>query len=171
MCLFIASKVLESTRTVSDFLNVQHALLQYRNLKNNSSEFIPEILKLSSDELNASVRKMRNLELIILNELGYNLYLDTPYHHLLKILKLLNKTELIQTAWNYLNDMTRSWICIRFDSKVLAAAAIYLASSDLKIALENEWWLLLNAPTGEIEKVVNALVGNYYTSVTTNLSI
>ena len=43
--------------------------------------------------------------------------------------------ELAQRSWNYLNDACRVDLCLRYETRVIASAAIHLAAVDLHFPL------------------------------------
>ena len=82
------------------------------------------------------MRRLRNSELIILNELGYVLYTHHPHRFLLSYLQLVKgDAKLAQLAWNSINDAMRTCACVLFRPEALAAAAIWLGARQLAVPL------------------------------------
>ena len=68
-----------------------------------------------------------------------------------------------QTAWNCLNDCLRSDICVKYQSNILACAAIHMASKLQQISLPQNppWWPLFDAKLVDIELIVTEILSIY----------
>jgi transcription initiation factor TFIIIB Brf1 subunit/transcription initiation factor TFIIB len=82
------------------------------------------------------------MELLVLKELGFILYVDHPHNFFFHYVNALNAgQEIAQRAWNFLNDAMRTNICLRYKPENIATAAIYLAARVLQMKLpDNPPW-------------------------------
>ncbi|CAJ1366164.1 unnamed protein product [Effrenium voratum] len=91
---------------------------------------------------------MVNVEKQILHELGFGVVLlrTTPHRYMLQFVRAMmataNLVDVIQGAWNYLNDSIRTTLCCQYQPHELAAASIFLAADKLGIQLPSRppWW-------------------------------
>lgn len=91
-----------------------------------------------------------SVEQQILSELGFgaSLLRETPHRHMLHFLRssALNvfstRVELVQSAWNFLNDSACSSLCCEYQPHEIATASIFLAADQLQIQLPSRppWW-------------------------------
>jgi len=69
-------------------------------------------------------------ERILLQTLGFELSLEHPYRELLAYVKSVAMTrDFAQLAWNFVNDSFRGIVCLQYDHKVVAAAAVIMAAA------------------------------------------
>lgn len=57
---------------------------------------------------------------------------------------------LAQTSWNYLNDASRLDLCLRFDTRVIACAAMHLAALALQFPLPGRSEIEIQDENGHI---------------------
>lgn len=140
--IFLASKVEEHPRKVRDILlawaDVQREALEKAGMDN------APILELSEESVSS-------VERLLLRILCFDLSVTHPYQYVLQSAQSIAKTmfsggceeaapssddidELVQTAWTVVNDSYRTTMCIRADSREIAAAAIVLAAEKLNFA-------------------------------------
>eukprot|EP00435_Cladocopium_sp_Y103_P012084 s1898_g3.t1 len=91
-----------------------------------------------------------SVEQQILSELGFgaSLLRETPHRHMLHFLRsgALNvfstRVDLVQSAWNFLNDSACSTLCCEYQPHEIATACIFLAADKLQIQLPSRppWW-------------------------------
>lgn len=83
-----------------------------------------------------------SLERIILRLLCFDLSPTHPYQQVLQLVKDLNSSgcaptdvsdDLVSSAWLLINDTYRNILCLRYSARILAAAAVVLASRRLNI--------------------------------------
>ncbi len=137
-CILLATKVEETGRSVRDILTVTHRVLQRRSgLKSSSKEYT--VLDSTSRKFKRWQDQVLALELLILKELGFILYVDHPHNFFFHYVNALNAgPEIAQRAWNFLNDAMRRDICLRYKPESIATAAIYLSARVLQIALPEQ---------------------------------
>lgn len=89
----------------------------------------------------------------LLKELGFCVHVKHPHKIIVMYLQVLEcekNSELVQMAWNYMNDSLRTDVFLRFSAETVACACIYLSARFLQIPLPVEPpWFLLFGPTEE----------------------
>lgn len=95
--------------------------------------------------------RISTVEKIILQTICFDLTVTHPYRFVFKLLKALPNVpdELVQSAWIVVNDSYRTTVCIRYDAKSIAAAAICYAAEKKDLHLET----LEDSPDGIFDKV------------------
>lgn len=145
-CVHLASKIEEEPRRVRDVLNVFHFLKGSRGGKGCS----PMPLDGSYISMKSQVIKA---ERRLLKELGFCVHVKHPHKIIVMYLQVLEcekNSELVQMAWNYMNDSLRTDVFLRFSAETVACACIYLSARFLQIPLPVEPpWFLLFGPTEE----------------------
>jgi len=150
--LFLATKVEESARKIRDILNVFDRLLKKRQ------GLALDLLDATSQRYARWRGQMKAMELVMLKELGYILYVDHPHKFFLHYINCLNlDREVAQRAWNFLNDSMRTNICLRFRPEVVATAAIFLAVRLLQIKLPEKWYELFDTSLEDMEEVASVI--------------
>ncbi|MEW5299943.1 MAG: hypothetical protein WDW38_002765 [Sanguina aurantia] len=133
-CLFLASKLEESVRTLTAVIRETE--------KQRFESTKPIMLKKLDDPAHMDVLKDETLqaERAVLYTLGFDLNITHPYKHILTKLKELGLLEtstnqltqaqrnFIQNAWNFVNDSHRSLICLQHPPEHIACAALYLSN-------------------------------------------
>lgn len=113
--------------------------------------------------------RLETLEKIILKACCFDLVITHPYKYVFRLVKELPECpdELVQSAWIVVNDSYRTSLCIRFEPKTIAAAAIVYAAkkrvelSHLPSLAPNEQGLVLDCPVEAIEKIILTLDSLY----------
>ncbi|XP_048879123.1 cyclin-L2-like [Brienomyrus brachyistius] len=150
-CVHLASKIEEEPRRVRDVINVFHRLKQDR-----------EGGVLAPLPLDGSYVNMKNQVIIaerrVLKELGFCVHVKHPHKIIVMYLQVLEcekNTQLVQTAWNYMNDSLRTDVFLRFSAETVACACIYLAARSLQIPLPNSppWFLLFGATEEDLKGI------------------
>ena len=142
--ILLASKIEEKLKYLREIIFVFHHMYQRRKqlkIKN---------LELGGPRYNEWKNELITMERYLLKELGFSFYhiLDHPHKYILYYVKLLNGTsELAQIAWNYLNDSCRLDLALRYPSKDIACAAIYMAARKNGVSLPEDppWWSLMTS--------------------------
>ncbi|PZC77120.1 cyclin-L1 [Helicoverpa armigera] len=149
--IYLASKVEEKPCRIRDVINVFHHIKQVRAQKNIS----PLIVDQNYIELKNQVIKA---ERRILKELGFCVHVKHPHKLIVVYLQLLQyekNRQLMQMAWNYMNDALRTDVFMRFPPETIACACIYLTARKIGLPLPNNphWFLLFNVPEEDIREV------------------
>ncbi|XP_013138285.1 PREDICTED: cyclin-L1 [Papilio polytes] len=149
--IYLASKVEEKPCRIRDVINVFHHIKQVRAQKNIS----PLIVDQNYIELKNQVIKA---ERRILKELGFCVHVKHPHKLIvvyLQLLKYEKNRQLMQLAWNYMNDALRTDVFMRFAPETIACACIYLTARKIGLPLPNNphWFLLFKVPEEDIREV------------------
>jgi cyclin L len=76
----------------------------------------------------------------VLKELGFCVHVKHPHKLIVMYLKYLDfetHQQMMQTAWNYMNDSFRTDVFVRYQPETIACACIYLTARKLNIVLPN----------------------------------
>ena len=160
-CIWLASKIEEAPRRIRDVINVFHYM--HQKLKDKSCTPTPLPLDHSYIELKARVIK---LERRLLKELGFCVHVKHPHKSIvvfLNVLGLDKNRDLVQTAWNYMNDSLRSVLFVSHSPETIACACIYLAARVLQVPLPNKphWFYLFNATEEDIKQICVSILKIY----------
>ncbi|KAI5641217.1 cyclin-L1 [Phthorimaea operculella] len=149
--IYLASKVEEKPCRIRDVINVFHHIKQVRGQKT----ITPLIVDQNYIELKNQVIKA---ERRILKELGFCVHVKHPHKLIVVYLQLLQyekNRQLMQMAWNYMNDALRTDVFMRFPPETIACACIYLTARKIGLPLPNNphWFLLFKVTEEEIRDV------------------
>jgi len=155
--LFLGSKISETPVSLRDVCACFDRVLKRRAGLDPSP--------LSESRFVAWRQHINSMEVVMLRELGFELYVDTPHAFLLHLLNYLHPhvdrctpeeqqrwADLQQRAWSALNDALFSpRLVFRYAPHVVACAAIFVAASLLSLAMPAEWWRLFDVRTAELD--------------------
>ncbi|CAH2097947.1 unnamed protein product [Euphydryas editha] len=149
--IYLASKVEEKPCRIRDVINVFHHIKQVRAQKTIS----PLIVDQNYIELKNQVIKA---ERRILKELGFCVHVKHPHKLIvvyLQVLQYEKNKQLMQMAWNYMNDALRTDVFMRFPPETIACACIYLTARKIGLPLPNNpsWFLLFKVTEEDIRSV------------------
>ncbi|CAF0753123.1 unnamed protein product [Rotaria sordida] len=158
-CTNLAAKIEENARRIRDVINVFHHIKQIRSGKTIRPLLIDQVY---IDRKNEVIKAERRL----LKELGFCVYVKHPHKTITLYLKVLEKEReknLVQTAWNYMNDSLRTDIFLRFTPETIACACIDLAARILQISLPKNppWFIIFGAKSDEIHYIMIAILRLY----------
>lgn len=95
------------------------------------------------------------MERILLKTIKFDLQVDHPYRFLIEYAKCLksngttSKEQVVQKAWNFINDSLETTLCLQWEPEIIAVAMMYLACKISKYevvdwkgreALQQKWW-------------------------------
>lgn len=139
-CVCLASKIEEAPRRIRDVINVFHHIKQVRGQK----QLVPMILDQHYINLKSQVIKA---ERRVLKELGFCVHVKHPHKLIvmyLKYLELEKHQNMMQMAWNFMNDSFRTDVFVRYQPETIACACIYLTARKQNIPLPaNPGWFLI----------------------------
>ncbi|UYV75542.1 CCNL1 [Cordylochernes scorpioides] len=154
----LASKIEESPRRIRDVINVLHHIKQVRAGKT------PQPLILDHNYFTQKTQVIK-AERRILKELGFCVHVKHPHKIIVTLLEVLktNRPNLLQTAWNYMNDSLRSDVFLRHAPEHIACACIYLSARLLQIALPSKpaWFLMFGINETTINEICNTILNLY----------
>lgn len=157
VCIFLASKLDDYPKPIKDFIHAydyMYNIHKKQMVKNtNNPYFEPsynEITeegyknhKLDSKRQAEMEEKFCNTEIEILKLIGYDLVIELPYQYLdfVKKNSIIPDANFLKIANNFLNDSMRTTVCLYYEPRVIALAALNLASQFYKYKfplLENQ---------------------------------
>jgi len=103
----------------------------------------------------------------LLAELGFCVHVQHPHKIIIMYLDMVHKNQnknLIQTAWNYMNDSFRTTLFCIYQPETIACACIFLAARMLKLHLPTEpihWYELFDAKTEDVETIARTILELY----------
>lgn len=100
----------------------------------------------------------------VLKELGFCVHVKHPHKLITTYLKVLEHSddiELVQKAWNYMNDGLRTDIFLRHPPETVACACIYLAARVNGLPLPTGWWQLFDAEESQLVDICRTLLKMY----------
>ncbi|CAF3242976.1 unnamed protein product [Rotaria sp. Silwood2] len=158
-CTNLAAKIEENARRIRDVINVFHHIKQIRSGKTIRPLLIDQVY---IDRKNEVIKAERR----VLKELGFCVYVKHPHKMITLYLKVLEKEReknLVQTAWNYMNDSLRTDIFLRFPPETIACACIDLAARTLQISLPKNppWFIIFGTKSDEIHYIMIAILRLY----------
>ncbi|GFG36837.1 hypothetical protein Cfor_08658 [Coptotermes formosanus] len=150
-CICLASKIEEAPRRIRDVINVFHHIKQVKSQKTIQ----PMILDQNYIALKTQVIKA---ERRVLKELGFCVHVKHPHKIIVLYLQVLGfekHQNLMQLAWNYMNDSLRTDVFVRYQPETIACACIYLSSRKLNISLPKSpaWFSIFCVSEEDIQDV------------------
>ncbi|ETW10091.1 hypothetical protein, variant [Aphanomyces invadans] len=116
-------------------------------------------------------------ECIVLHVLAYDLGVVHPHGYVNEFVSLGlthmdvstdTAMELKRAAWSFLNDSSNTCLCLRFEPRVITAAAVYLAGHYLSHWTEplttngsQKWWAATSIPVGVLQDAAKGLLETY----------
>jgi len=162
-CLFLAGKVEEAPKKLNQvILTSWHVLVA--DQKN-----VPP-LKEGSQKFKELREKILAMERVLLQIIAFDMFIEHPYKYIMKYRALIpgppdSTRQLVQVAWNFVNDSLRTTLALQHDAKTTAVAALYLAFKFLKMqAPEGQaWWLTLHSTAKQdtLEDISNCILDLY----------
>lgn len=163
-CFFLACKIEEKPKRLRETLFVFDYIWRCRVKSAARATF-----ELGGARYNAWKAELVKIERHILKELGFSFYLIDHAHKFIlfyiQILGLASENDVVQKAWNYLNDSLRRDFCLRYRSEVIACAAIFMAARFVGRKLPTQgdatWWEVFRVRKDELDAVVEGILDLY----------
>ncbi|XP_014219448.1 cyclin-K [Copidosoma floridanum] len=138
-CLYLAGKVEETPKRCKDIIKTAKALLNEKDFASFGEDPVEEVMA---------------MERILLQTIKFDLIVFHPYFFLKKYIKCLkaNKEllqEVLQMAWNFVNDSLCTTLSIEWEPEIVAIASIHLAGKLCKLKIsgwtgripdQKHWW-------------------------------
>eukprot|EP00803_Ostreobium_quekettii_P003617 evm.model.scf_235.9 EVM.evm.TU.scf_235.9 scf_235:57434-62934(-) len=104
-----------------------------------------------------------NIEKELLRSFGFLLHTGHPHRFLLTYLNTLKLHDIMQDAWNIVNDSFRTTLCVRFKSEVIACGAIFMAARKKKVPMPEQppWYELFQARKHELAEICLVMTDLY----------
>ncbi|XP_058457630.1 cyclin-L2-like [Malaya genurostris] len=158
-CVCLASKIEEAPRRIRDVINVFHHIKQVRGQK----PLVPMILDQHYINLKSQVIKA---ERRVLKELGFCVHVKHPHKLIvmyLKYLELEKHHNMMQMAWNFMNDSFRTDVFVRYQPETIACACIYLTARKQNIPLPSQpaWFLIFRVSEDDMLDVCYRIMALY----------
>ncbi|KAK9368840.1 cyclin-like protein [Lipomyces kononenkoae] len=164
-CIFLSTKVEETNRKLKDIVIACCRVAQ----KND---------KLVIDEQSKEYWRWRDIilfnEELLLEAMCFDFGIPTPYHTLMHYTRKFvkddkNRIALTKSAWAFVNDSARTTLCLRYSPRVLAAAALYCASTICHVNIFSEehgrmWWEEIDVSIVDIKDACNIMADLYESS-------
>lgn len=102
----------------------------------------------------------------VLKELGFCVHVKHPHKLIvmyLKYLELEKHQNMMQMAWNFMNDSFRTDVFVRYQPETIACACIYLTARKLNIPLPNNpsWFLIFRVSEDDMLDVCFRIMALY----------
>ncbi|KAG2378500.1 hypothetical protein C9374_008139 [Naegleria lovaniensis] len=132
-CLFLAGKVEETPKKIKNIIE--------------STEHVRKI-KYSPNEIDNLTKDIIEKEKLLLKLLNFDFKIEHPYKSVMHYIYNLKKDEkykdkskeLAQYAWNFVNDSFQTHLCLQYPPRKIAAACIYLSTSQyINMQLPHGW--------------------------------
>jgi len=156
-CLFLASKVEEVPKKVRDIILATY----YASRKETLHADSPEFTRLREQVIRYEQLLVSNISLAV----------DHPYQHLVTLAKAVdaNNKELVQIAWNFINDSLRTEVCLHYAPQLISGAALYLSARCIGCLNSIEkgtrtLFDVINMSKSLIEEVSNQIMDLYETA-------
>lgn len=139
-CLFLAGKVEETPKKCKDIIKKASTLLSSSKMTSFGEDPKEEVI---------------TMERILLKTIKFDLQVDHPYRFLIEYAKSLKsngsipKEQVVQKAWNFINDSLETTLCLQWEPEIIAVAMMYLATKISKYDVvdwkgrlpeHQKWW-------------------------------
>lgn len=161
--LFLASKMEENSRKMREFVVACCRVAQKK----------PDLVV---DEQSKEFWKWRDTILhhedLLLEALCFDLQLEQPYRILYEFLCFFGVAEqkpLRNASWAFVNDSYFTVLCLQFEPRIIAAAALYAAARLCDVAFPDDaagrpWWAQIDVDLFQVRRACNRMVRLYETN-------
>ncbi|XP_067012757.1 cyclin-L1 [Anabrus simplex] len=158
-CVCLASKIEEAPRRIRDVINVFHHIKQVRGQKTIQPMLLDQnYIALKNQVIKAERR--------VLKELGFCVHVKHPHKLIVMYLQVLGferHQNLMQLAWNYMNDSLRTDVFVQYQPETVACACIYLTARRLGIPLPRSpsWYAVFRVKEPDIVDICYKILKLY----------
>lgn len=165
-CLYLASKIEESSRKVRDVVNVCYKCLHTTKPALNVGKTFWKLRD-----------SLVTCEFVILRALGFHVSVDHPHNYLLHYLKMLSdwmppdvwkSVPLTSLCWTLLNDSSHTDLCLHYSGEQVAVALLYMTMQSFYLEIPSQstnkkWWKVLcsSCDMKTIEEICTAMMDLY----------
>uniref|UniRef100_A0AC34GWL5 Cyclin-like domain-containing protein n=1 Tax=Panagrolaimus sp. ES5 TaxID=591445 RepID=A0AC34GWL5_9BILA len=163
-CVLLATKIEETPRRPREIITVFDMLKQKYKQRENKS------LKIDVLKIDVKYVMLKNnvvaAERRILCALGFVCQIKHPHGYIfvyLKTLKLIEDTEILNTAWAFMNDCMRTDLFLRYFPKTIAAACVVRVcrNSNPEVILPEtdgfQWYEVYGVSSRDVEFIIKIL--------------
>lgn len=157
VCMFLASKVEDTPCHLNKVVKIAYETMYQRDY-------------VAAQRINKTevFEKQKSLillaERLVLRTIRYDFNVRHPYKPLVEGLRKLkiDKKNVRQTAWNFVNDWLRTTICLQFEPNYIAAGSIFLSAKHHNVKLSPgddgcTWWQVLNVVPFKFDAVLRQM--------------
>ncbi|OMO87542.1 hypothetical protein CCACVL1_08959 [Corchorus capsularis] len=155
-CTFLASKIEETPRSLSDVIVVAYEIIYKRDPS------APGRIR-EREVYDKQKQLILTGERLLLATIAFDLEIQLPYKPLVAAMKKLEVgPNLLKVAWNFVNDWLRTTLCLRYKPHYIAAGSMRLAAKfqNVKLPMENGrvWWLEFDISPKQLQEVTQQMV-------------
>ncbi|PWZ19801.1 Cyclin-T1-2 [Zea mays] len=157
VCVFLASKV-EDTPCPLDYV----VRVSYETMYRRDTAAAQRIRQKDVFEKQKALILIG--ERLLLTTIRFDFNIQHPYRPLLDAMQNLgiNKKEVKQVAWNFVNDWLKTTLCLQYKPQYIAAGSLYLAARlhDIKLPLHGAhvWWHQFGVAPKPLEAVIHQMM-------------
>lgn len=153
VCIFLASKLDDHPKPIKEFIRAfdyMHNIHKRQMVKNVSNPYFePSYSEITEEGYKAhtiDIKKQNDVEerfcsteIEVLKLIGYDLVIELPYQYLdiIKKSSIIPDANFLKIANNFINDSMRTIVCLYYEPRVIALAALNLASHFCKYNIPN----------------------------------
>lgn len=178
-CLLLASKIEEDVRKVREVINVMYTCLCYREIwkdcfDTQTKKVVPlDYYGMFGEDVGYEWRTlMIEMERQVLHECGFNLGIENHHKFILVYVNCLRERadagdwvsqsgekwrDMLQSAWNYGNDVLKSQIVVEVAVECIACACIHLAANDYDLCLPTRWYEVFGADVSDFQQSLDGM--------------
>jgi cyclin T len=167
-CLFLAGKVEETPRSLSEMVQKTY-LIRHRRREDKEADRDAILERIKRKEVyEAEKDKILVAERGVLHALEFCFNVEHAYKTVLLTVKreARNDKEIAQVAWNFCNDSLRTLLSLQYEAPKIAVAVVHLASKFLNNEIQSEpsagpWWKRNGVAQAELEDISNQILDLY----------
>jgi len=125
--LFLSGKVEDTPKRMQDVIVTAYHT-QYEN-------------HLKEQEFHEIVKKIVRCEIYLMSSFDFDFSIEHPFIHILDLVKRSKQIELVQKAWQLMNEcLSNTCVFLFYPPQLIAAATVAHAAYTTNSSLSDEWW-------------------------------